>query len=95
MSLSFTDERLIVPDRVLTRVVDSSLVLLDTATGNSFLLDGVGARVWTVLTGSTSLQAGYEQLLAEYHVEQHALERDLTSLIESLESRGLLEVQRG
>jgi hypothetical protein len=95
MPLSFTEDRLVVPDRVVTRTVQGATVLLNLATGSSFLLDGIGTRAWAALTSAPSIQDAYDSLLAEYQVEPEQLKGDLETLVASLESQGLLEVVRG
>ncbi len=92
MALSFADLRLVVPDRVVTRAVEGTTVLLNIETGRSFALDDVGTRVWTLLTSSPSAQRAYEVLLAEYQVDPEELRRDVESLIESLGARDLVEI---
>lgn len=94
MPLSFTDDRLVVPDRVVTRAVDGTTVLLNLDSGSSFVLDDVGTRAWTVLTTSRSIQHAYETLLAEYTVEPGQLRQDLEELIDALDAQSLLEVRR-
>lgn len=94
MPLSFTEVRLVVPDRVVTRTVQGATVLLNIATGSSFVLDGTGTRAWAALTSATSIQKGYEALLAEYQVAPEQLKQDIETLVASLESQGLIEVQR-
>jgi len=92
MSLSFSHTKVTLPDRVITRVVEGTTVLLDATTGRTFTLDDVGTRALTVLTSSASVQEAYEALLAEFSVEPDRLTNDLEALIQSLSSRNLLEI---
>ena len=94
MPLSFTDDRAVLPDRVVTRAIDGATVLLNVDTGSSFMLDDVGTRAWAVLTSSPSIQDAYDTLLAEYRVDPGQLRRDLETLVDSLDAQGLLEVRR-
>jgi hypothetical protein len=91
---SFSDLHLTVPDRVLTRAVDDTVVLIDSDSGRSFTLDQVGARVWTLLTSSPSIQAAYDALLREYRVEPERLRRDLQALIDKLRASDLVEAHQ-
>lgn len=91
MSVSFSDLRLAVPDRIVTRAVDDTLVLLDLDTGRSFTLDKVGTRAWTLLTSTPSVQAAYDTLLSEYQVDAEQLRRDLQTLIDTLHAKDLVE----
>ena len=92
MALSLADLRLVVPDRVVTRRVEGTTVLLNTQSGRSFALDEVGTRVWTLLTSSPTVQAAYAALLAEYEVDPEQLRHDLESLIENLGARDLVDI---
>ena len=93
--LSFANDRLVVSDRVVARAVSGATVLLNLDTGRSFMLDDVGARAWSVLMSSASIQDAYESLLTEYEVEPDQLRTDLIALIADLEAQGLLEIRRG
>jgi hypothetical protein len=94
MSFSFADSRLVVPERVITRIVRGSTVLLNGETGQSYMLDEVGTRAWAALTSSRSIQDAYESLLEKYSVEPDRLKSDLETLIENLDAHGLLEIRR-
>jgi hypothetical protein len=48
--------------------------------------------MYKALTGSESVQAAYDSLLAEYEVEPEVLRRDLSGLIQKLLEHGLVEV---
>lgn len=93
--LSFAHDRLVVSDRVVARAVSGATVLLNLDTGRSFMLDDVGARAWSVLMSSASIQDAFESLLTEYQVEPDQLRTDLAALIADLEAQGLLEIRRG
>jgi hypothetical protein len=92
MPVSF-DARLVVPERVVTRAVRDTTVLLNLDTAQSFVLDEVGSRAWTALTTSPSIERAYELLLDAYRAEPDTLRADLVVLIDELASQGLLEVQ--
>ena len=93
--LSFAHDRLVISDRVVARAVSGATVLLNLDNGRSFMLDDVGARAWSVLMSSASIQEAYDSLLTEYQVEPDQLRTDLASLIIDLEAQGLLEIRRG
>jgi hypothetical protein len=93
--LSFAHDRLVISDRVVARAVSGATVLLNLDNGRSFMLDDVGARAWSVLMSSASIQDAYDSLLTEYQVEPDQLRTDLASLIVDLEAQGLLEIRRG
>jgi hypothetical protein len=95
MVLSFDRDHVIVPLNVVARPVDGGTVLLNATTGRYFTLDAIGGRAWAVLTSSPSLQAAFDTLMSEYHVEPDQLRHDLTELIDGLAAQGLLEVRHG
>jgi hypothetical protein len=91
MTLSF-NTRVSTPADVLIRDLDGEAVLLNLNSEAYFGLDEVGARMWHHLTTATTIQAAYEQLLAEYEVEPDRLRQDLLDLIEKLVTHGLVDL---
>jgi len=83
-----------VPDRVVTRAIDESTVLLNTDTGRYFTLDNIGTTVWSLLTPAAAVQDIYDALLLRYQVEPEDLKQDLESLLARLEAEGLVEIRR-
>jgi hypothetical protein len=81
-----------VPDRVITRAVGASTVLLDVDSGRSFSLDAVGARVWNLLTSTGSAQDTLAALLREFDADPLQVEDDLRLLITELADGRLIEV---
>ena len=94
MAISFSD-RVTVPHEVLISNLQDESVILNLSSERYFGLDDVGTRVLSVLAASNSIEAAYEQLLAEYDVDPQALRQDLNSLIENLVQQGLVTVQPG
>ena len=88
-----TDLRVVMPDHVVTRLVDGMTVLLDVDSGRSFSLDDIGTRAWQVLIEATTIQAAVEQLQREYDAEPGELERDLLVLVDRLASAQLVQLQ--
>ena len=88
-----TDLRVVMPDHVVTRLVDGMTVLLDVDSGRSFSLDDIGTRAWQVLIEAPTIQAAVEQLQREYDAEPGELERDLLVLIDRLASAQLVQLQ--
>lgn len=88
MTFTFS-QRMIKPDCVLVRILDGEAVLLNLDNEIYFGLDEVGTRMWMLLTGSDSIQAAYDGLLAEYEVDPATLRADLIELIQQLLENGL------
>jgi PqqD family protein of HPr-rel-A system len=89
------DRRLRVPAHVACRVVDGAAVLFNAESGQYFALDDVGTRVWSLLVTSVDLSSVYDALLADFDVAPDVLRRDLDALVESLRSRGLVQIEVG
>ena len=82
-----------VPDRVITRAVGTSTVLLDVDSGRSFSLDAVGARVWSLLASTGSVQQTLDGLLSEFDADPVQVENDLRALIAQLAEGRLIDLQ--
>jgi hypothetical protein len=93
LSPSLARTQVAVPDRVITRSVGGSLVILDVDSGRSFTLDAIGARVWTLLVETGSAQATYDALLREFDADPGQLALDLDALIGQLADGRLLDLQ--
>ena len=89
--LSFAD-RVAAPAHVLVRLLDRESVLLNLETERYFGLDETGTRMWQLVTDASSLDAAYEQLLAEFDVEPELLRSNLLELLDRLVDNGLLQV---
>src|SRR5580692_3883154 len=77
------------PDVVFQTVGDEA-VLLNMKTSLYLGLNAMGTRMWTVLTGSASIQAAYESLLAEFDVSADELRKDLEEFLAKLNEFGLI-----
>lgn len=85
--------KITVPDTVLAQIMpDGEAALVNLDTEQYFGLDSVGADMWTALTETGSVTGAFERLLEEYDVNEDQLREDLKGLVDSLESRGLIEV---
>ncbi len=89
--VSFAD-RAATPAHVLVRFLDRESVLLNLETEQYFGLDETGTRMWQLVTGSPSIDAAYQELLAEFDVEPELLRSNLTELVCRLVESGLLQV---
>jgi hypothetical protein len=80
---------------VLVRELADETVLLNLNTETYFSLDDAGARLWSRLTSSPSIQAAYDALLTEYDVAPDVLRHDLEALLQQLLDHDLLELKDG
>ena len=85
-------DSLSVPDGVLIREVADEAVLLNLNNEQYYGLDGVGLRMWQVLTAGGIIEQGIESLLTEYDVDRATLERDVLRLLDALADQGLVEI---
>ncbi|HEY4839564.1 MAG TPA: PqqD family protein [Candidatus Acidoferrales bacterium] len=90
MPLSFSARVSSLPE-VMYRTVGEEAVLLNIKKQTYFGLDSIGARMWTVLNESATIQAALETLLAEYDVSESQLRKDLEVFVEKLIEQGLVE----
>jgi len=67
-------------------------VLINLQSGKVFSLNGVGARIWTMLEQGTSLDGVLDALGHEYNLPSAELETDLDGFIDELARKDLLTV---
>jgi len=89
--VSFVD-RAAAPAHVLVRFLEQESVLLNLETERYFGLDETGTRMWQMVTTSPSIDAAYQELLAEFDVEPELLRTNFAELLSRLVDNGLLEV---
>jgi hypothetical protein len=89
--VSFVD-RATTPAHVLVRILEQESVLLNLETEQYFGLDETGTRMWQLVTTSPSIDAAYQELLAEFDVEPELLRENFVELLSRLVDSGLLEV---
>lgn len=90
-STSFPDQaRFRATNRQVSSDLGGEVVILDLEGSRYYGLDGVGARVWELLSESRSVAELQQALLAEYDVDEEQCRRDLELLLAGLETRGLV-----
>jgi hypothetical protein len=67
-------------------------VLINLQSGKVFSLNGVGAKVWTMLAQGTGFDGVLDALSREYSLPSVELRDDLDSFIKDLAQKDLLEV---
>lgn len=92
--MSETKDKLRVnPTVVATRMPDGA-VLVDSATGDCFELNRVGARVWDSLQRGEDPVTIVDSLAAEYAVEGSVISAGVAALMEDLTRHGILVASR-
>jgi len=81
------------PSQVVTRQLDGELVLLNLDTETYFGLDKVGTTMWEALAAAPSVEVAFEQLVAQFDVDEATLRKDLDSLLGQLVESGLVELE--
>jgi hypothetical protein len=94
MPFSFSERVIIAPD-VLFCSVGEETVLLNLRTELYLGFDNVGARIWSALQESGSIQEAFDKLLGEYEVEAAQLRRDLEEFLAQLREQRLIEIAPG
>jgi hypothetical protein len=87
--------RLSVSPDALINFVDKEAVVLDLKSEQYFGLNESGARMWSVLAETRTINGAFEQLVTEYDVDPETLRKDLEELVAKLIERGLLRVDAG
>lgn len=77
------------PDAVTQRV-SGALVLLHVESGQYYSLDGVGERMWELLTQGQTLEAVAQTLSVEYDAPLEQILQDVKELTEELSRERLL-----
>jgi hypothetical protein len=80
-------------DALMQEMPDGESVFLKLESERYFGLDAVGTRFYKALTGSESIGAAYELLLADFDVDPGRLRQDLEQWVEKLAEHGLIEVR--
>ena len=82
--------RVAVEEEVLFQELEGEMVLLDLKSGFYYGFDGVGARMWQLLSDSSDVETAVHALRAEYDVDEESLRTDLAMLISKLVDAKLL-----
>ena len=84
-----------IPDDVLWSEVGDDVVLLNLASGNYFGLDGVAARIWSLIVAQTSTDEILSTIGHEYEVDLDRARQDLDALVKDLTQEGLITLDSG
>lgn len=91
MSLSPKD-RIKIPDTTLFQEMEGETVLLSLANESYFGLNESGTQMWNILSEADSLEAGIQQLLEVYEVEEATLREDVLKLVQEWIDHDLVEL---
>lgn len=77
-------------ENLLVHDFGEEAVILDLNTEKYYSLNGVGYRMWQVLTSSATLEEALAKLKVEYDVEEGILRRDLDAFVQHLNDQRLI-----
>jgi hemerythrin-like domain-containing protein len=80
---------------VIFQELEGEAVLLNMRTGIYFGLNGVGTRIWHLLSEHGEVKTVTTMLLDEYNISEDQLRNHLSDFIEKLQSKGLVEIREG
>ncbi len=80
-----------IPDDVLHRVVQTDTVILNAATNAYVSLNGSAGRIWELFGAGHTAEEVQAMVIDEFDVEPGVVAADVTSTLQSLLQRGLLE----
>jgi len=69
---------------------DDGSVLINLHSGKVFSLNGVGARIWTMLEQGTTFEAIVDSLARHYDGSEQEIREDLNLFLRVLEKKGLV-----
>lgn len=84
------DRRFTVPSDIVHRTLDGETTILSLATGACYGLEGPGARIWDLISKSTSPRAIAARIAREYRVTPEEARGDVTAILASLAAAGLV-----
>lgn len=79
-------------DQVSSDFLDGETVILNLKDGVYYGLNAVGSRIWQLIQEKKSVGEIIETLLDEYDVDPEQCEREVLALLESLSSKGLVNI---
>lgn len=79
---------------VIFKEIDGESILLDLQSERYFGLNGVGTRMWHLLTESSDTETILTQLLVEFDVDETTLRQDVIHWIAELVKAGLVTVNK-
>jgi hypothetical protein len=87
--------RIVASDDQASAELSSEVVILSMSEGVYFGLDGVGARIWSLVQRPTTLGEVTEVIVAEFEVEEEQAFADLCALAGEMATHGLVRLGDG
>ncbi len=81
--------------QVSSELLDDEIVVLNVQEGAYFILNPVGARIWSLIQTPKTVAELIGVLIEEYKVEEDRCAREVIDLLQDLADRKLVEVLDG
>jgi hypothetical protein len=81
-----------ISEAAVFREIDGEAVVLNLATGMYYGLNSVGTRAWQLMEEHGTLASVCKALVNEFDVTSADAAVDLTDLVQTLQSKGLVDV---
>ena len=88
--MSVSHARPTIPDDVVYRELDGSLVVTSLSAGGFLHLDDVGRAIWSALERGEDVEAIVETLRIAYDVPADVCRTDVNAFLSDLATRGLI-----
>lgn len=79
-------------NQVSSELLDDEVVVLDVQEGAYFVLNPVGARVWSLIQEPKTVGELVDALRDEYDVEEERCAREVIDLLQDLAGRKLIDI---
>lgn len=89
------DTTLVVGTSSVSADLEGEVVILDTANGEYYGFNEVGAHIWTLLQEPMTFGELVDTLIEEYRVDRDQCTAEVRTLLGQMVKRNLLEVQPG
>ncbi len=80
---------------VAAQPIEGGAILIDSATGECFELNRVGAEIWAMLAAGDPTEQVVAALADRYHLTVELMRSDVRRLLEDLAEQGLLAASLG
>lgn len=85
-------KRVVAVKNLLFQPLGDEAVILNLNDEKYYTLNGMGLRMWQLLTGGMAVDDTVQALLTEYEVEEAVLREDIEKFVQHLQERSLIEV---
>jgi PqqD family protein of HPr-rel-A system len=81
-----------IPEYILWRVEDENAVLFNEETGDPFLLNETGTRIFEHCTGGHTIAEIVDTLIEEYECDKAAIQEDVLETLQELIEKKLIRI---